>query len=573
MLHFNPLYLLVEKKKTPPPIIKMTSTFRQNTPAPCPRDKLTKPPRSTKSHHHLARHSSSISDTLSRLLPRKGASISQLTSGSMAASSPSLLGQYWKCTAAGKQTHNSGCVDWTGNGTWTRAERGNWCFTGDPESPAPGSGWTDDLVAERERKGRQRGTSTTFGILGHQEDSQVDRLEKQHRAQPGPADNVKDALSEAVQASILNTKLRTLKTLHQIYKKIKDGSSTRVWESGYMEKYGKAITSKKYQKLKREITNLQRQTASMKKERTMDKRTIARIKSQSTTARFVLMEQVLRLKRAEPGPSDYQDHVTKRDFGVDGFTQKISNVPRNCPGYNYKQIKMTADGAAVLLQKDNSYLDVGPGQYAPTRGPALYASKHAPPQIPLLNPRSRASGAKLFTNSQLLPSAKRRLNSTKILNMRKTRNEKQMMITMSPTGDMNNTNISLAAQPTENQEEQDSIWWKTAPGLTIRKRPYGNYKGGDQKFLNNQRIQPAFISKSKHVGNRGSGGVSWHEDVNADCPVEEFLISVPYPQQKQLDGPKYLPMSMHTKKWTKEKHKANFAKEQEDEKESVRCLE
>ena len=164
---------------------------------------------------------------------------------------------------------------------------------------------------------------------------------------------------------------------------------------------------------------------------------------------------------------------------------------------------MTADGAAVLLQKDNSYLDVGPGQYAPTRGPALYASKHAPPQIPLLNPRSRASGAKLFTNSQLLPSAKRRLNSTKILNMRKTRNEKQMM-------SLNHANTSLLVEPTENQEEQDSIWWKTAPGLTIRKRPYGNYKGGDQKFLNNQRIQPAFISKSKHVGNRGSGGVSWH---------------------------------------------------------------
>ena len=87
---------------------------------------------------------------------------------------------------------------------------------------------------------------------------------------------------------------------------------------------------------------------------------------------------------------------TKRDFGVDGFTQKISNVPRNCPGYNYKQIKMTKDGAAVLLQKDNSYLDVGPGQYEPTRGPAIHASRHAPPQIPLVSIQAKerhANGA------------------------------------------------------------------------------------------------------------------------------------------------------------------------------------
>ena len=430
---------------------------RSKTPGLCPRDNLSLPSKSKHSTHHDFTQSKT-SNTLLSILPRKGASISQLHSGSMAASSPSLLGHYWSRTASGKQTHNSGCVDWNGNGTWTRAERGNWCFTGDPESKGPGFGWTDRLVDERARLGKQRGTSTTFGILGHQEDSHLDRLEKRHRAQPGPADNNVDRPVEVIQASILNTKLRRLKTLHMIHKKKLEGGSLKAWENDYCHSYGANKKSKKYIALKTEVQHLSKQTSSMRTLRTTNKKYLARIKSESTTARFVLMEELLRAKRAEPGPSDYQDHVTKRDFGVDGFTQKISNVPRNCPGYNYKQIKMTKDGAAVLLQKDNSYLDVGPGQYEPTRGPAIHASRHAPPQIPHLNPRSRASGAKIFTNSQLLPSASSKLNSIKTMK-----------------------NKLLGVQ------EGDSIWWKTGPGLTVRKRPYGNYKGGDQKFMNDQR--------------------------------------------------------------------------------------
>ena len=120
--------------------------------------------------------------------------------------------------------------------------------------------------------------------------------------------------------------------------------------------------------------DLAKRTEQMKRERTHDKRMLSRVKSESTTARFVVMEQMERAKRAEPGPSEYQNHVTKRDFGVDGVTQKISNIPRLVPGHNYKQVHK----GLILLQKDNSYLDVGPGQYEPSRGPAMNATKHAP---------------------------------------------------------------------------------------------------------------------------------------------------------------------------------------------------
>ena len=48
-----------------------------------------------------------------------------------------------------------------------------------------------------------------------------------------------------------------------------------------------------------------------------------------------------------PAPCDYQS--VERDFGVDGFSQKISNIPRLLPGHNYKNIYSTPDGAAVLL--------------------------------------------------------------------------------------------------------------------------------------------------------------------------------------------------------------------------------
>ena len=140
-----------------------------------------------------------------------------------------------------------------------------------------------------------------------------------------------------------------------------------------------------------------------------DSKLIARLASEKTTSRFVLMEELERAKRSEPGPSDYQTKTIQRDFGIDGFTQKISNTPKLIPCHNYKQL---SKNKLVLLQKDNSYLDVGPGQYEPTRGPASNSTKHAPPQIPILNPRSRASASKMFTNSQLLPSATKKLNST-----------------------------------------------------------------------------------------------------------------------------------------------------------------
>jgi hypothetical protein len=186
------------------------------------------------------------------------------------------------------------------------------------------------------------------------------------------------------------------------------------------------------------------------------------------------------------------------------------------------------------LQKDNSYSDVGPGQYEPTRGPAIGVI-HAPPQIPILNPRSRASASKMFTNSQLLPSATTKLDSTIV----KSKKIKEI-------------------------EEKDDIWWSTGQNLTIRKRPYGNYKGGQQKFKNDGRIQPAFIAENSFI-------VSNNSNVSDDR-VERFFKPVPYPQKKQLNGPKHLPMRMHNLQWNKNRLHESRTKDIENDKQLVSDL-
>ena len=360
--------------------------YRAKTPAPHPHDHLSTTTNTTTSssmQHHLH----------SQQHPCKGASQSLLATTMMHASSPSLLGTYWGRAAGSLPSYNTGCVNWIGNGTWTRAERGNWAVTGtSAETPGPGVYYTDDLARERASH-CQRGTSTTFGVLGHQEDSHLDRLEKMHRQQPGPADNISNEPKEFELISKLNTLRRELRTAKSFQRRLFNGASLKVWEKKFLLKYGEESKNKKFQKYLKEMLFLEKRIKKIQEQRKNNSCVISRLKSERTTSRFVLMDQLQRAKRAEPGPSDYQDHVTKRDFGVDGFTQRISNIPRLVPGHNYKQVHK----GLILLQKDNSYLDVGPGQYEPSRAPAIHATKHAPPQIPILNPRSRASGKNFFS--------------------------------------------------------------------------------------------------------------------------------------------------------------------------------
>jgi hypothetical protein len=347
------------------------------------------------------------------------------------------------------------------------------------------------------------------------------------------------------------------------------GTRLQAWEQKYIDMYGDGVRidtstggngkkrrlSNRYWMLVKELRALALEVNHTKTVIATDNKLIARMASEKTTSRFVLMDELERAKRSEPGPSDYQTAVVHRDFGIDGFTQKISNSTRDFPCHNYKQ---HSANKLVLLQKDNSYLDVGPGQYEPTRGPAMNSSKHAPPQIPILNPRSRASASKMFTNSQLLPSATVELNSSVILAEKEQTMAKS---TLSSTWKSDSKKSRLG---------KDDIWWSTGPGLTQRNRPYGNYKGGKQSFVNDSRIQPAFIAentfvqqKRTHRGMQGTGRKG-----PADV-VERFLVPVPHPQEKQSNGPKLLPMRMHLCRALQEKERKTFLQSIDADKRAV----
>ena len=207
--------------------------FKPSTALPCPRDNLI--PASNPAPSFSATTSFYNSRTTSN--PHVGAHVSLLATTQLSASSPSLIGQYWGRTAGSKPSFNAGVTDWNGLGTWTRAERNTLELTG-ASNIAPGQNWEDRLARKRNAV-TQNGNSTTFGVLGHQEDSHLDRLEKQHRAMPGPADNYvgdiggyasgqasnKRSSNNNIQSmlaykkSLLHTKSRVFKQIKAIQKK------------------------------------------------------------------------------------------------------------------------------------------------------------------------------------------------------------------------------------------------------------------------------------------------------------------------------------------------------------------
>ncbi len=505
-------------------------------PRPAPKDRLPPmAPHPDAAHLAAASGGASSSSFASLTGPLRrtvlGSSVSLLHRTDQAASSPSLLGVYWH-QMAGVRSYNAGSARWQGGGTWTRAERGSWAVTGtSAETPGPGVYYFDALARERSKhtaaRTNARGEPTsTFGVLGHQEDSHLDRLERQHRAQPGPADNTgdPDRPPRVVLAAALNTLRRQLRAARAVLAKRKNGATLTAAEHTVLR--GDA-RPRRLRALRRRARALRDTLAARTEaEVTGVPGRASRLASERKVDRFVDMELVLREKRHMPAPCDYQS--VERDFGVDGFSQKISNIPRLLPGHNYKNIYSTPDGAAVLLQRDKSYLDVGPGQYAPTYAPAVAGAVSAPARIPMLNPRSRATDArvqgstrKLFSNSQLLPSAARPLDST--------------VATGSTTVVAPRGGEEPAADP------HDEIWWSTGPGLTNRGRPYGNYGGGAHKAEEDAPIMGAFIANGRHVRRDGDAE-------NADAPVERFLYAVPNPCRKQREGPEVLPSRLRRRK-------------------------
>ena len=211
-------------------------------------------------------------------------------------------------------------------------------------------------------------------------------------------------------------------------------------------------------------------------------------------------------------------------------------------------------------------------------------------------------GQKLFTNSQLLPSAKGPLNSSKSFAKLEKSVESSIKSLFGgdgpePGGRHSHSHSSSRRLSRVGEEENnEEIWWKTGPGMTIRKRPYGNYKGGTQKYIEGSRIQSAFIAENSYVrrseitdqtltgegggggggGGRGGGGGAseWSRsgddyDVNEATPVERFLVAVPHPQPKQKVGPKLLPIRLHDREWSRKKKFKEFTKDQEEEKRLV----
>ena len=510
---------------------------------PCPRDNL--PPRAA---------SGGGGRTSYTLLPRRGASVSLLHTTSLATTSPSLIGNYWKDTCNAKPSFNTGSIYYKGPGTWGRSERGSWAVSGESRyTPGPGNNYVDAVARAREKalSGVER---CTFGVLGHQEDSHLDRLEKQHRSQPGPADNVTDlggnrSSTRVVTAAQLNTLRRYIRSVRGVAAKIKSGTSLTAAERKIYDKDGKRL-----ELLKRRYEGLRRRVAAQRHAVEGGPGRIARSISEKNVERFVDMELILREKRQEPGPGYTQSLAVPKVGGG-----RFSIIPRRLPAYNYKNIKCTPDGAAVLLQRDNSYVDVGPGQFAPTHAPAVNCSERAPAHIPMLNPRSRASNAnkpgstqKLFRNSQLLPTAPHALDSSKVLGDGRGMRAGE--------ADAEERAIIAAHGP--------EIWWSTAAGMTQRPRPMGAYKGGRQKQNPDpwsSHIQPAFITNRSHVRKDG-------EPENNAVGVERFLYSVPHAVGKQKDGPKHLPMRTMLRNEHRDKQARRFQRSMERDKVAVANL-
>jgi hypothetical protein len=104
----------------------------------------------------------------------------------------------------------------------------------------------------------------------------------------------------------------------------------------------------------------------------------------------------------------------------------------------------------------------------------------------------------------------------------------------------------------------------------MRRRPYGNYKGGAQRYVEGSRIQGAFIAENKFVRTETRGNIMREdEDVNEQTPVERFLIAVPHPQPKQKQGPRLLPIRMHDRDWARQRKERDFKREQEEEQKLV----
>ena len=257
--------------------------------------------------------------------------------------------------------------------------------------------------------------------------------------------------------------------------KVKIGASLTAAERKVYNK-----DAKRLEQLKSKYREMRQLVARQRHSAEGDPGRIARSISEKNVKRFAGMELILREKRHEPAPGYTQSLAVPKVGGG-----RFSNIPRLVPAYNYKNIKSTPDGAAILLQRDNSYVDVGPGQFALTHAPAVNCSKRAPAHIPMLNPRSRATTTtkpgttqKLFRNSQLLPTAPHPLDSSKVL----------------AGAEVEDPDIVALHGP--------EVWWNTLLGMTQRPRPMGAYKGGRQRQNPDpwsSHIQPAFIANPSHV--------------------------------------------------------------------------
>ena len=515
----------------------MPSHGSAKPPPLCPRDRLP----SQKAKRTSPLFSSSRLQT-------KGAYKSLLHKTSQCTSSPSLIGNFWNQIAGSKPSFNTGSIQYGGPGIWGRSERGSWAVSGESKyTPGPGQNYFDRLARKREQS-LSSIERCTFGVLGHQEDSHLDRLERQHREQPGPADNAprsrlgnKHFDASSAIAAKLNSLCRHIKKVEDCKAKKNIGTHLSCEERKIFNKDVKRLAYLK--KRARELARTGKAQATLVKE---NAGRLAREKSEKNIKRFVQMELILREKRQEPAPGYTQSLAVPHVGGG-----RFSNIPRLVPAYNYKNIKSTPDGAAILLQRDNSFVDVGPGQFSPTYAPAVGCSKAAPARIPALNPRSRASDAlkpgttqKLFRNSQLLPTAPTALDSSKML--------------------------EEGEYGTDLDEEihGPEIWWTTKQGLTQRPRPYGAYKGGRQKQhpdIHSAQIQPAFIPNASYVRQP-------NDATNKDIGVERFLFSVPYAVGKQKAGPKHLPMRTMLQQEHQDRQAKRFQKSVERDRDAVANL-
>eukprot|EP00949_MAST-11_sp_MAST-11-sp1_P000520 g520.t1 len=201
-------------------------------------------------------------------------------------------------------------------------------------------------------------------------------------------------------------------------------------------------------------------------------------------------------------------YIRLEPFGKEtiGRAPRFVDTKRRVPAFHFKDLYK----GMILLEKDRSFAEVGPGQFTPTLVPAemdspgLKASMYAP------NPRSAAT-----------------VDDVQVWSRSKEINR--------------------------------------GMSTTMRKSPYAPYGGGGRLIAVDSGVEPAFYPSKSMIRSPQSEADS--------SSALEFCPAVPAPLSKQRQGPKLMPMRMHLKEQARARHKMKRKADIDADMELVAALE